>query len=119
MDLLDYADAYNLGYEAAKTVYSPDNFKTCNLNEHIKVKLTQYGYKIHKDYFTTIIGMLSKSKDHIIPTEYAPNTDDNGYTGYTLWMFMHIFGEYLRPGSESVIEHNQIIFDREPKVIPR
>lgn len=78
-----------------------------NINDKIKVKLTEYGRSIlEKDVTDT----LSRLKGFNI-SEYSPyRTDAEGYTEFQLWNFMHIFGPYFWDGCPHIIEHDEIIF---------
>lgn len=78
-----------------------------NINDMIKVKLTEYGNSILEKDIANISGML---KNFNYP-EYSPyHTDEDGYTEFTLWHFMRIFGSYFYNGCSQIIEHNEIIF---------
>lgn len=62
-----------------------DRFRDVNLNEYIKVKLTDKGKEIYRNYY------------HDIDDKYVPtlNTDEDGYCKFQLWYFMRIFGEHF------------------------
>ena len=75
-----------------------------NINDCIKVKLTDYGYKLHvshyRKYFT----------DAHLQQYCLPFRDKEGYTKYQLWEFMNIFGEHMYNGADQVIQDNLIYF---------
>lgn len=50
-------------------------------NRFIKVKLTENGKAIYRNHYKT--------------DAYA---DENGFSKFTLWIFMGIFGEYIHRG---------------------
>lgn len=78
-----------------------------NINDEIKVKLTEYGNSILKKDVTDTLGMLKGF--HI--SNYSPyHTDEDGYTIFQLWDFMRIFGSHFWNGCHQIIEHNAIIF---------
>ena len=60
------------------------NFRKVNLNDEIKVKLTDFGKQIYYKYCEDF------------PTKLK--IDSKGYTKFQIWVFMHIFGEYLYNG---------------------
>lgn len=80
---------------------------TYNINDKIKVKLTEHGRTILNKDVTDTLGRL---KGFNIP-DYSPyHTDDEGYTEFTLWNFMQIFGSHFWNGCPRVVENNEIIF---------
>ena len=73
-----------------------------NINQFIKVKLTDYGQQIHiKHYDKYLKSIFPESKN-------IPVKDENGYTKYQLWEFMNIFGAYVFNGEEQIIENNEV-----------
>lgn len=80
-----------------------------NINDFIKVKLTEYGKDIYDHSNDSL--MIKPENEKIkkwlepIPLEY----DDEGYVQFQLWNFMHIFGKHMFNGAEPVIENNNII----------
>lgn len=70
-----------------------------NINNKVKVKLTDFG----KSILDKEIHRLKQTYE--VPDNYIPyETDDNGYTEFQLWQFMNIFGNYLYNGATQVIE---------------
>lgn len=63
-----------------------DRFRDVNLNEHIKVKLTDKGKEIYRNYYHDI-------DDKFVPTL---DVDEEGFCKFQLWEFMKIFGEHFR-----------------------
>lgn len=60
-----------------------------NINDRIKVKLTLHGNSILEKDITDTLSMLKNFNYQ----EYSPyHTDEDGYTEFTLWDFMRIFG---------------------------
>lgn len=80
-----------------------DRFRDVNLNEYIKVKLTDKGKEIYRNYW------------NYIDDEYVPklNVDEEGYCKFQLWEFMHIFGEHFHMGGGLPCETNVKIQIRE------
>lgn len=81
-----------------------------NLNDRIKVKLTDYGKSIHFKFYALVMKNIKLTTIKAI--KCFPEIDKEGYTYYQLWEFMHIFGKHLYNGSEQVIEKNEIVFDK-------
>ena len=80
---------------------------TYNINDRIKVKLTEYGNSILKADTTATLDML---KNFNYP-EYSPyHTDKDGYIEFQLWDFMRIFGSHFWNGCPQIIENNEVIF---------
>ena len=80
-----------------------------NINDEIKVKLTEYGNSILEKDITDTAGML---KNFSYPEYFPYHTDKDGYIEFTLWNFMRIFGRYFYNGCSQIIENNEIIFIR-------
>ena len=76
-----------------------DRFRDVNLNEYIKVKLTDKGKEIYRNYWH----------------EYAPtlDIDEEGYCKFQLWEFMRIFGEHFHMSGGLPCETNVKIQIRE------
>ena len=66
---------------------------TINLNDTVKVKLTDHGKDI---YYHQLDGI-----DGIEP--HLPNVDKEGYTHIQLWYFMQLYGEHIGMFKENVI----------------
>lgn len=66
-----------------------------NLNEYIRVKLTDAGREIHRAEHEAII-------PHI---EYRPpRVDADGWSEFQAWCFMKTFGDHFRMGCEEPCE---------------
>lgn len=78
-----------------------------NINDKIKVKLTEHGRSILEKDVTNTLSMLKGFNYQ----DYSPyHTDEEGYTEFTLWDFMRIFGSHFQMGCQQIIEKNEIIF---------
>lgn len=80
-----------------------------NINEIIKVRLTDIGKDILHKHFSE----LHKYCASIEPDEYILHQyseDDKGYICFQLWDFMYIFGSYFMLGTPLIIQGNDIIF---------
>lgn len=62
-----------------------------NINDYVKVKLTEHGKKILKE------------------KDINNSVDENGYTKFQLWDIMNIFGEYCILGCDVPFETEIII----------
>lgn len=110
----DYADSEDLFFRKAvesgavlpETVNMLPAF---NINDWIKVKLTDKGKEILHNYWNRICLAVPQLKPD--PSYFATHTDADGYTRFQLWEFMQIFGEHLRLGSPLYIENNEMFFE--------
>lgn len=74
-----------------------------NINDNIKVRLTEHGLRIHFDHYHKYLG------DKFPISNCLPDRDEKGYTKYQLWEFANIFGEHLFNGADQVIKDNEVI----------
>ncbi len=81
-----------------------------NINDRIRVKLTEHGRSVlDKDVENTL--STSTIKTLISDKTYYPyHIDKDGYIEFTLWDFMRIFGPHFWNGCPQIIENNEIIF---------
>lgn len=70
-------------------------FEKSNLNNYIKVKLTEYGRIIYRNSFVKL--GLSEPKIRI---------DEEGYTSFQMHDFINVFGQYIRIGYDLPCETN-------------
>ena len=64
-----------------------------NINDYVKVKLTDYGREIHKEKYVNLFQSVSYTY------KYTPSIEDSeGYSIWQLWDLMNIFGPYLSMG---------------------
>lgn len=83
--------------------------KKINLNDTIKVKLTDRGRDIYYHQFDDLIRNRPAVRINI--KRSYPKVDDDGFTKLQLHHFMNIYGDYLILGSEPVVEGNNIYFE--------
>ncbi len=57
-----------------------------NINEEVRVKLTDYGQQIHRSYYVSIATSFPVKDKEV---------DSDGYSRYQLWELMKIFGKYM------------------------
>jgi len=80
-----------------------------NINDQIKVKLTDLGKSILDEY---VAKQLEKVSYLNLPKDYTPyKTDSRGYTKFSIWEFTNIFGGHFWNGGPQLIENNEIIFN--------
>jgi hypothetical protein len=76
-----------------------------NLNQRVKVKLTQTG----RDIFYHQYDELNKQENRIVIAPSFPDTDKDGYYGTQLWCLFELFGPHISMGKPIPIE--DIIFE--------
>ena len=76
-----------------------------NLNDRIKVKLTDLGKDIFYHQFDDAIALGAPLKPHM------PKTDADGYTSFQLHDFINTYGEHIGIFKPNVIEPIDIICD--------
>lgn len=97
---------YNKGLEDGKKTIEALPSARINLNERIKVKLTDYGKEIYYHRFDDVFRQTELS---VFKPEF-PKTDEEGYTTFQLWDFIHIYGNYIDMGLPTVIEPLEIVY---------
>ena len=75
-----------------------------NLNETVKVKLTERGKEIYRQHFSPLPDGFEQPE---------PRIDEDGFTKIQLWVFMEMFGEHMSMLKQNVIEPLEIVFDTE------
>lgn len=78
-----------------------------NLNNFIRVKLTEYGRDIYYHQYDELNNKAGK----IVYTPTYPEVDEQGFTKFQLHRFMNIYGAYLFPGNKNVVEDINIYVD--------
>lgn len=92
---------------AIKALSAEKTANKININEHIKVKLTDYGKEIFYHQYDNLNKAFGKE---IIKPSY-PTVDSDGYTSFQLWCFMNLYGRYIDIGVQNVIEPLEIVFE--------
>jgi hypothetical protein len=63
-----------------------------NLNDHVRVKLTDHGRKIHREQFRELNARLPLAAN----MQYTPPKEDaEGWSRWQLWELMSRFGEHI------------------------
>ena len=79
-----------------------------NLNELIKVKLTDWGKKIYYHQYDMVNRIVGKE----VCKPKLPKEDENGYTEFQLWCFIELYGEHMGNALPNVIEPFEIVYER-------
>lgn len=79
-----------------------------NLNEPIKVKLTDWGKEIYYHQYDRTNQIVGRE----VCKPSFPKEDENGYTEFQLWCFMELYGEYTGMTMQNVIEPLEIVYER-------
>lgn len=82
-----------------------------NINDFVKVKLTDYGKDIFYHQYDNI--NITYGKEIIKPS--YPTVDSDGYTRFQLWYFINLYGRYIDMGLQNVIEPLEIVFESAEK----
>ena len=75
----------------------------CNLNDSIRVRLTDYG----KSVYAAKIDAINAYYGRKVIKDNQPSIDAEGYSRFQLWDFMNIFGEVLYMGNTEIVIENQ------------
>lgn len=75
-----------------------------NLNDTVKVKLSDRGLEIHRESWDKIM-CNSPYQNSYIP----PSVDEEGYSYFQLWDLMHIFGSKVSMGLKLPFKDTDII----------
>ena len=79
-----------------------------NLNEPIKVKLTDWGKEIYYHQHDRINQIAGRE----ICKPMFPREDENGYTEFQLWCFIELYGMHMGMTLPNVIEPLEIVYER-------
>ena len=72
-------------------------YRDFNINDYVKVKLTEKGKYIYYHQFDDMnVDILKRGGKPLNPIELK--YDDEGYTEFQMWHLMEIFGKYLFNG---------------------
>lgn len=78
-----------------------------NLNETIKVKLTDLGKEIYYHRVDEVNEWVGRQV--LEPT--MPKVDSDGYTEFQLWAFINEYGEHIGVGKPNVILPLEIVYE--------
>lgn len=68
-----------------------------NINDKVKVKLTEHGKHIYKHQFDELNERIKRNGGKPIKLD-LPEADADGYTTFQLWCLMEIFGPHMHMG---------------------
>ena len=74
-------------------------------NDTIKVKLTDYGKDIYYHQYDHLIERGIKIE------RLHAEVDEDGYSKFQLWSFMHLYGEYIGLAMPNVVEDISFYID--------
>lgn len=102
-----------VSYEGAKQILerlppAPSEPIRINLNESIKVKLTDLGKEIYYHQYDRVNQIAGRE----ICKPKFPKEDENGYTEFQLWCFIELYGEHVGMTLPNVIEPLEIVYER-------
>ena len=80
-----------------------------NLNESVKVKLTDWGKEIFYHQYDRVNKVVGRE----VCKPIYPKEDENGYTEFQLWCFMELYGEHIGITLPNVIEPLEIVYESE------
>ena len=80
-----------------------------NLNESIKVRLTNYGKDIYYHQFDEFNKRMGKE----VCKPSFPKVDEDGYTKFQLWSFIELYGNYIGMCKKNVIQPLEIVYEGE------
>lgn len=78
-----------------------------NLNEYIKVKLTDLGKDIYYHRYDNLNNYYGRE---VLKPSF-PEEDENGYTKFHLWEFIELYGEHIGMAKRQVIYPFEIIYE--------
>lgn len=78
-----------------------------NLNEVVKVKLTDLG----KDIYYHRYDEFNRQHGRIVCKPSFPKVDAEGYTKFQLWHFMEIYGEHMGLTKPNVIMPLEFVYE--------
>ena len=79
-----------------------------NLNESIKVKLTDWGREIYYHQYDSI----NRAAGREICKPKFPKEDENGYTEFQLWCFIELYGMHMGMTLPNVIDPLEIVYEK-------
>lgn len=85
-----------------------------NLNETVKVKLTDYGKDVYYHQFDDLNKRIIKNGGKPIEPHF-PKEDENGYCEMQLWGLMELYGNYMAMEHQNVFKPFEIIYEYELK----
>ena len=103
-----YLDANDVGSVLASLPTAQPELIRINLNEPIKVKLTDWGKEIYYHQYDRTNQIAGRE----ICKPRFPREDENGYTEFQLWCFIELYGMHMGMTLPNVIEPLEIVYER-------
>ena len=85
-----------------------------NLNEQVKVKLTPLGAEIYYHQYDELNKKIKENGGTQLEP-IMPEIDKDGFTKFTLWHFMELYGEHIGMCKPNVIEPLDIVYCKHNK----
>ena len=82
-----------------------------NLNEAVKVKLTDHGKEIFYHQFDNLNARCGRE----VCKPHFPAVDADGYTIFQLWDFIRLFGPHIGMAYQNVIMPLEIVYENRTK----
>ncbi len=87
-----------------------------NINDRVKVKLTDYGREIYYKWFDD----FNKKVGKIVITPHYPKEDENGFFEAAMWSIMEVFGNHIHMGgnlpfSTTIVFHDEDLKKEQPQ----
>lgn len=79
-----------------------------NLNQYVKVKLSDLGKDIYYHQYDEVNEMIKRRGGKLIKPA-MPKVDADGYTQFQIWQFMNLYGAYMIMCGEQVLETLDVI----------
>ena len=75
--------------------------KEFNINDYVKIKLTEAGIAILKNRHDSILKDFAGNPEALktLGEFKNPEVDENGYTEMQMWAVMQVFGKYMYNGN--------------------
>lgn len=73
---------------------------TFNLNDYVRVKMTDYGRQIHQVEHRELNATIRKHGGKGLPYN-PPDEDADGWSQWQLWRLMELFGPYIHMGCDN------------------
>lgn len=83
-----------------------------NINNNVKVKLTDFGRKVHRENINKTFEFIPKFRtDEYYNQYYKPKEDKDGWSKWQMWDLMANFGPHIRLGGQVPFETEIEILD--------
>lgn len=73
--------------------------KMFNINDCVKVKLTDEGINILREQYNSMLKQLTSEQKKAMGSFKLPEVDEEGYTKFQFWDLMNHFGQYMYNGN--------------------